>query len=137
MILPNKPKGNIGSVGWPPPVFLICKITCRFKQPLFCCIAEVLIALIGLRVTKLDYISEIIKSTLASHALCFFIYFSQGYHVQHSCGPAAFSTPWSDKCLLLISTKCTCKFTFFFVSSEAKWCQYGKCLLFLSVLQLC
>lgn len=37
--------------------------------------------------------------------------------MQHSCGPAAFSTPWSDKCLLLISTKCTCKFTFFFLSA--------------------
>lgn len=35
----------------------------------------------------------------------------------HRCGPAAFSTPWSDKCLLLISTKCTCKFTRVFLSA--------------------
>lgn len=36
------------------------------------------------------------------------------------CGPAAFSTPWSDKCLLLISTKCTCKFTRVFCQLRSK-----------------
>lgn len=40
--------------------------------------------------------------------------------MQHSCGPAAFSTPCCDKCLLLISTKCTCKLPFFFFLSALK-----------------
>lgn len=36
--------------------------------------------------------------------------------MQHSCSPAAFSTPCSYKCLLLISTKYTYKFCLVFLS---------------------